>query len=180
MERAAHQYELLRSRLMKFFETRRCTRADELADETINRVIRRLSEGETIPAQSLSSYGYGVARNVLKEYHNHPERLTTSLDSLEAPHRTANPPVGGGLAAEPSLMEQRLDCLEPCLQELSEEDRKLIWLYYQGEAGAKIENRRELARQFGLNLNNLRIRVFRIRGRLERCVELCRKKLESG
>src|ERR1051325_4279811 len=75
VDRAAEKYELIRSRLIKFFESRRCNLAVELTDETINRVSRRISEGETIPQQSLSGYFYGVARNVWKEYLNSPDQV---------------------------------------------------------------------------------------------------------
>ena len=47
--------------------------------------------------------------------------------------------------------------------------------YYYGEQRAKIENRRRLASKFGLTMNALSIRTFRIRERLEICVRRCIK-----
>ena len=63
-ERAGEEYERLRSRFLSFFSGRRCNAADELADETINRVILKSSE-ETI--DNKLAYCYGVARNVYRE-----------------------------------------------------------------------------------------------------------------
>ena len=167
----------MRSRLIKFFEARRCNLAVELTDETMNRVIRRISEGESIPDPSLSGYFYGVARNVLKEQMINPDRSTYSIESLESrQHPSQNWTQANQVQSERSFLEQMLDCLDACVQELPSTDQELILIYYQGEAGARIENRKNIAGKFGLNLNNLRIRVFRIRARLEKCVELCRRK----
>src|SRR5215217_6613207 len=43
-ERAGHRYETIRLRLIKIFTSRGCPEAEELADETINRVASKLSE----------------------------------------------------------------------------------------------------------------------------------------
>src|ERR1051326_5706272 len=46
-ERAAEKYETLRLKLVKFFEWRACAvAAQDLADEVINRVARRIDGGE--------------------------------------------------------------------------------------------------------------------------------------
>ncbi len=170
----------MRSRLIKFFECRNCEIALDLTDETINRVARRISEGENIPPASLSAYFYGVARNVLKEHRNSPEKNACSLDLLESSrHPVENPLEINRLRSEKNLLEQLLECLDSCVNKLSDKDREIILVYYEGEYGAKIENRRKIARIFGMNINNLRIRVFRIREKLERCVQLCRKKAVS-
>jgi hypothetical protein len=42
-------------------------------------------------------------------------------------------------------------------------DRELILTYYTGTGKNKIKHRQALARQSGLGLNALRLRVFRIR-----------------
>jgi RNA polymerase sigma factor (sigma-70 family) len=179
-DRAAQEYELMRSRLIKYFECRNCEVARDLTDETINRVARRISEGEIIPPHSLSGYFYGVARNVLKEYLNSPEKNTYSLDLLEAAlHPVENPQTTNLLRSEKTLLEQLLECLDSCVKRLSEKDQKIILVYYEGEYGAKIENRRKIAQVFGMNINNLRIRAYRIREKLEKCVQLCRKKAAS-
>ena len=173
-------YELMRARLIKFFEFRKCEIAHDLTDETINRVARRISEGEIIPSNSLSAYFYGVARNVLKEHRNSPEKNAYSIDLLESSHHPlVNPLETNRLRSEKNLLEQLLECLDSCVRKLPDKEQEIILVYYEGEYGAKIENRRKIARVFGMNINNLRIRVFRIREKLERCVQLCRKKAAS-
>ena len=67
-EQAASRYEIIRRKLMKYFECRGCCSPEDLADETINRVARRIYEGKEIWTSEPANYFYGVARNVLKEY----------------------------------------------------------------------------------------------------------------
>ncbi|HWP43187.1 MAG TPA: hypothetical protein VNO14_08140, partial [Blastocatellia bacterium] len=57
-ERAAREYEIIRAALIRLFRYRGCNSPDELADETINRVARKIEEGEVIARQELSSYFY--------------------------------------------------------------------------------------------------------------------------
>lgn len=71
---------------------------------------------------------------------------------------------------EKQLIEQEKEYLDECLQELSDEERELITAYYQGEKTDKLKNRKKLAEQHGMPMNALRIRIFRIRKKLEDCI----------
>lgn len=171
--RAGEQYELLRARLMKFFECHGVLTASDLTDETFNRVCRRLEEGEEISAQALKGYCYGVARNLLKEHRRLPERHALPLDSLSAAeHPSFNSQAAHQHLLEKSNLEQQLACLEACLKKLPPETRRLI-VAYEEEAGGKIENRRRLAEELGIRLHNLRVRAHRIREKLEKCLSSC-------
>jgi DNA-directed RNA polymerase specialized sigma24 family protein len=66
------------------------------------------------------------------------------------------------------------------LQQLSAENRELILRYYDDEAGSKIDRRRELAEQFGISINTLRMRALRIRENLQRSVEKCQRQHSSN
>ena len=61
-ERAGHQYEIVRRKLLKFFEFHGSDAPEEHADETINRVARKLAEGERV--ENFNGYCLGVARRV--------------------------------------------------------------------------------------------------------------------
>ena len=65
------------------------------------------------------------------------------------------------------------DCLQSCLQELSNEKRDLIIAYYAKEKQAKIDHRSELAQQLRISVGTLRVRVYRIRESLVECIESC-------
>jgi DNA-directed RNA polymerase specialized sigma24 family protein len=166
-------YLQMRRRLVLYFQRKRCLTPDDLADETLNRVTRRLEEKGTITDATPARYCYIVAKYVLLEHLRDPEvRRTLEID---APELLRDPRGAGGAASsEPAHNEQMLACLDRCLSGLGEDDRTLILEYYRDEQRAKIERRRQLAANFGLTANALAIRACRLRDKLQRCVRACR------
>jgi RNA polymerase sigma factor (sigma-70 family) len=170
-ERAGAEYVRIYQRLTKFFECRGCVWPADLADETINRVARRIHEGEEIHADNPIRYFYGVARNVLREHFEHEGREFLPLDELlPAEHPRDDPDAVNETVAARWRQERLLDCLSRCLQELPAESRKLLLAYHEGEKRARIEHRQELAERLGITANALKVRVFRLRQSLERRV----------
>jgi DNA-directed RNA polymerase specialized sigma24 family protein len=163
-ERAGERYETLRRGLVRFFECRGCTIPEELADETLDRVARKLLEGQQVHAESPGAYAHGFAKNVLHEWWRKP-RLN-AVPSVH--HRLAGAPDTASDTAD----ERRKDGLDACLSALPEEDRALIVAYYADLDGARvlIPARKELADRLGIGMNALRIRAHRIRVRLEECL----------
>ena len=162
-ERAGQKYESLRLKLIKYFEWRGAAFPDSNADETINRVARKIEAGEQI--HNLDAYFYGVARLIFIESLKAQEReqqARASMPVIEMPLEEADLDSG-----------ERRTCLDDCLQHLPEESRALIIEYYQEEKGKKIERRKSLAARLGIPLNALRIRACRIRAGLETCVHEC-------
>lgn len=162
-EQAALEYETTRRKLIRFFESRSVATADEHADETINRVARRISEGQQI--DNLLNYFYGVARIVWKETIKQRKRLPVSLDDA--------PDSLNQKAPEPKEPDPMLICFDRCMDSLPPESRQLILDYYQEERRTKIQLRQQLADQLHIPLNALRIRTHRIRMRLEECISTC-------
>lgn len=164
-ERAGEQYEALRRTLVTFFDWRGCQAAEELADETLNRAARRLEEGEQI--RNLPDYCYGIARFLVLEVTPKQSKIESEPENfqlLEAPSTDLSVRLE---------REQQFDCLEKCLNELPADDRQLILSYFSNERRTKIDNRINIAGLLGTNLNNLRVRVHRIKTRLEKCVTKC-------
>jgi DNA-directed RNA polymerase specialized sigma24 family protein len=161
-DEAASQYEVLRTKLIRFFDWRRADIADALADETFDRAARRIDEGVKI--DNIRSYVWAVARLVLLE---HLKRDHISVP-LEPVHDKCLHPV----VIEPEP-EQRLECLDRCLEALPADSHQLIIDYYQEQRRAKIELRLKLAEKLGIPPNALRIRAHRIRATLEKCVTKC-------
>jgi RNA polymerase sigma factor (sigma-70 family) len=177
-ERAGQKYEHIRQGLVTFFECRGGFSPEDQADETINRVARRLSEGKEIYTENPASYFYGVARNVLKEHWEIPQPASDSLETLPQFKDLADDPARNAQRqSERNLEEQQLECLERCMRELASKDRDLISDYYQGETSLKIRNRKSLAEKLGIPVNALRIRALRIREKLEDCVGRCVKQV---
>jgi DNA-directed RNA polymerase specialized sigma24 family protein len=171
---AGRIYESIRAALITFFECRGSPCAADHADETINRVARRLAQGATIHTANPASYFYGVARNVLKEHWDTPACVTTTLDAAPASALTiADGETLDARERERISHEKQLTCLERCLNVLSAGDRSLVFDYYRGDGGAKIRNRRALADRLSLGPTALRLRALRIRQKLERCVVRC-------
>jgi DNA-directed RNA polymerase specialized sigma24 family protein len=167
-ERAARRYEDIRRRLVKLFAWRGCTRADECADRTIDRVARKLLEGADIRVADAFQYFHGVAMNVLREYFRDRERGVLPLDD-EGPATIA--PSEMDVEAERAARDTRLACMERCLARLMPAQRHLLVEYHGGDR--HIERRQALSRSLGIPLNALRIRVHRLRATLERCVQAC-------
>src|SRR5215210_6049422 len=157
-EQAGEKYEHIRRRLIKIFTCRGCPDAEELADETINRVTLRVLEVAKDYSGDPALYFYGVAQKVY-------------LESLRKRPPTSLPPPP--VAAETEEIEREYECLERCMEQLSESNRQLVLEYYQNDKRAKIEHRKELAERLGIAQNALRIRAHRIRATLQQCVERC-------
>jgi DNA-directed RNA polymerase specialized sigma24 family protein len=165
---AGEKYEALRRMLVKFFEWRGAPFPEGHADETLNRVTRKLDEGLDI--RDISGYCYGVARLVYLETSKSPESRRSAICESDA--TVAH-------EAESRSDEQRLRCFEKCLGSLPEDSRRLITEYYEHDRREKIDGRRALAERLGIPLNALRSRATRIREKLEGCVNECMER-EDG
>jgi len=164
-EEAAKQYERTRLKLCRFFEWKAVGPADELADETLDRVARHLDEGKQI--DNLIGYIVGVAKLVYKEAIK--RRTLISLEDAPESLRKTQPE-----RVEPDV---RQECFDRCLAELADEKRYLIVEYYQHDKRDKINHREKLAGELGIPMNALRIRAHRIRMALEQRINQC---LKSG
>ena len=160
--RAADAYEGLRLSLIRFFDWRGAFFPDECADETMNRLARRLDEGAAVG--DIRTFALGIARLVRLEQARSPQLRQDELDerALKAAPIDDDEP-------DPRLR----DCLETCLASLPADARTLILEYYQDQRRQKIDRRVRLATELGLSANALRSRAQRLRDRLERCVRSC-------
>lgn len=159
MGRAAESYERIRRTLIKFFAWQGLGAAEDWADVVLNRVIRKVDEGEML--RDIPTYCHGIARMVLLEARKHPESRAEELESV-TPAKL--------IAQERPVADEREAYLQRCLKELPAESRHLILQYYADQRRAKIDNRVILAEQLGIPLNALRNRAQRIRDRLEKCI----------
>ena len=157
-DKAAEKYETIRVRLMKIFACKGCRNTDELADLTFDRVMSKidwlLENYEGDPA----IYHYSVAKYIYLE--NRDRDLLPNLPPPDPPDRDK---------------ERIASCLERALLELDEDERKLALRYLDGEGQVRIQNRKQIAKEYGISINALRIKVFKINSKLkphfERCLE---------
>lgn len=162
-EESGAAYERLRSRLEEFFDWRGVPGAEAAADETLDRVARRLSGGEEV--RQLRSYTYGVARHVMQERLRDQARERQAAVSARA--------LADGAASAAARAERRQDCLLRCLGDLADDERELVVAYYRTSGPAPALDRRGLATRLGLSAGALRTRAHRLRLRLEECVRAC-------
>jgi len=167
-EQAAQKYEDLRHTLIRSFEWRGAPFPEEHADETLNRLARKLDEGVEI--RNFSEYTYTVARLVWLEALKGDQKRREPLDELE------HEPVARDTSHEIAEKEARLNCLDDCLDALPAESRDLIMEYYVDEKRGRIDRRRNLAERLGLRRDALANRAQRLRDKLEQCVTQCLRK----
>ena len=164
---AAGRYEELRLKLIKCFVWRGTTNlhADNLADITLDRVTRKLSEGVDI--ENINAYACEVSRYVWLEHLR--KNREDAKDDDEMPVQTVEPEI-------PEDPDERLVCLRKCMREVAGDDpeKQIIIGYYQTKPGEKPkEARKDLAEKLGLTMNHLKVKALRLRKRLEDCINDC-------
>jgi DNA-directed RNA polymerase specialized sigma24 family protein len=155
-QRAGLAYEKIRWRLVAILASRGCISPEELADETIDRVARRVVDIRDAYVGDKAIYFLGVMNNVHHEYLKRPmmPQPPEPVDDAEMKERTHG-------------------CLERCLNKLTTNSRQMIERYYSEDKRAKIDLRRRIAQDFGISLSTLRLRTLRIREKLQACIEKC-------
>jgi len=102
------RYVEMRRRLVSYFGRKRCVSPDDLADETLTRVARRLEEQGSITDSPPARYCYIVARFVFLEYVRGADHRRTSLDEARGAANPAvqpAPPEGTDGTSDESLLE---------------------------------------------------------------------------
>lgn len=160
-QRAAQQYEHVRGSLIRYFDWRGSFFPERDADETIDRVARKLAEQQV---GDVYTYSLGVARNVAHE--------SLRVQSQEHAQLAAADSFSSEASAD-AAFDRRLECCETCLANLPSAQRDLVLAYYEGEKQTKIANRQKLADKTGVPIERLRIQVHRIREKLETCIKQC-------
>lgn len=167
------KYLEIRRLLVNYFDRKNCRSPEELADETLNRVARRLEEEGKIESETPAKFCYITARFVFLESLRRKENKSVSIDEIKADKIILKDETN-----EKELNEKMLACLEKCVGELDGTNREMIVKYYYGAERVKIENRRSLADKLGVSSNALTIRACRVRDKLEVCVKKCAAKDE--
>ena len=155
-EQAGSIYEKIRWRLIAILASRRCRVPEELADETIDRVARRVIDIRNTYVGDKAVYFLGVMNNVHHEYLKRPALSGFALVNQDGEAR-----------------ERAHSCLEKCLGKLAPNSRQTIERYYSEDKRAKVDLRKRIAQEFGISINTLRLRALRIREKLQLCIDQC-------
>jgi DNA-directed RNA polymerase specialized sigma24 family protein len=174
MDSQGRKYEEMRQRLVTYFDRKNCRMPDELADETLNRVMKWLVQNRRELDTEPAKICYNTARFVFHEYLRRPEHAQDEIDELPRAQQPAEDPrLAAGLTEEQENKEKRLQCLDRCSAKLPTDDRELIVRYYYGEQRTKLDNRKLLAAERGMTANALTIKACRVRDKLRSCVLDC-------
>src|SRR5581483_3222464 len=162
-EEAARKYEEIRKKLIFYFTTRGLSGPEELADETFDRVARRLESGTMNYSGDPVRDIIGFARYVwLEEVNKLKPEPIENLDILPSPR--------------PVNSEIWFRCFDQCMAGLTENSRGFLTRYFQEQGDDKIMTRQRLADELGISLANLRIRVCRMLRPVRECFSACIEK----
>jgi DNA-directed RNA polymerase specialized sigma24 family protein len=157
-EAAGRKYEEIRLGLIRIFTSNGISDAGYYADETFERVMKRLPEIRATYVGNPARYFYGVARKLILEARRKTE-ITTNLI-----------PDRGFVETSPSDL---IECLRECLKDLSQDKRELILDYHLYHGRAKVEHHRTMAGELLISEGALRTRAHHLRVGLENCVLQC-------
>ena len=166
-DQAGLKYEGLRRKLVRFFEWRNCHPAEELADQTLDRVSRKLAEGVEIHLSDPGPYVYGVARNIARETLAQATRRPQPASLAAEAERALN----SSLEPTSEDLDRALHCLDHCLEAMPMATRQLVLLYHGGEGRGP--GRKRLLAGLRIPPGALWVRMHRLRKRLEHCVRGC-------
>jgi len=168
---AGAMYVQLRHDLARLFIWGQCGDPEGLTDEVFDRVAKKVHELRPVYDGDPRLYFRAVAKNLIKEnFRKHKSHA--SLTEIDLSRQ---------LTTEGDRESEDIEeCLDSCLQKLSSDRRELIMEYYAKDKQAKIDRRSELAQRFGITVEALRVRVFRIRASLEECIERCVARKSQG
>jgi RNA polymerase sigma factor (sigma-70 family) len=157
-EKAGEEYERLRFRLMTYFSNRKCRFSEDLADETINRVILKINSEKI---EKKLAFCYGVARNVFLESLR-KEKKHQNIDELQVKSED-----------EETEDSPYKECLDKCLKKLPKESRNLILDYFSESKQAKVDLHKKMSDALGISKTALRMKILRIKKKLKMCIQKC-------
>src|SRR6185369_11897295 len=159
-EKAGQRYEAIRAGLIRMYVAKGVGDAEYYADETIDRVVKRLPEIQAGYVGDPARYFHGVARNIVMEAGRRRE-VPTATEVLPQ-----------GLQPEPPMSDTS-ECLTKCLQELPPDKQEFILDYHLYQGHDKVVHHREMANELSISEGALRTRAHHLRVNLEKCVLRC-------
>lgn len=169
---AGERYERLRSKLIFFFARRQLPLPEDLADDAMDCLGRRLSEGLDI--SSVDAFALGIARHIAQEQvtiANQTRTVDTAFfDDIPAFSLTSSE------KERIVNLDQRIEAFERCMRRLPSREIQLLKSYYLDSPGDRVSVRLSLAKRMAISQGTLRQRVFLIRRSLVECVTVSLQK----
>lgn len=161
---AAVAYTTLRDSLVRFFALKGDSEPEAAADETLDRTALKVAADT--PIDDIKKYIFGVARLIYLERVRHSQKEKNAAEDFYA-------------GKQVFLMEVETDDFKffrECFNRLPTGERIFLQTYFTDAPYEKlIETRRRLTDEAGVSINQIRVKVSRLRKRLEKCVRIRRK-----
>lgn len=158
-EAAATRYQQIHQRLTRLFVCKGCECGEELADQVMDRVAQKVHEMPAMTPDEQVRVFYSFSKFIFLE---HERKRAPAGFSLEL--RAVDSDDDG---------EKQHRCLDLCLRRIPEAEQHLLLHYYRYGAGDKIRHRKAMAEEMRVAMNALRIKVCRLRAKLEACLFRC-------
>ena len=166
-DEAGRRYVRLHGKLAGYFRLKGTYDPVSDADDTLDRAGKKIVEGHNIPDPQ--KFCIGIAKNIVFERLRERKREENAFQKFIDNNQDNSTEV---------LVHKITKLIKPCFEKLPEEDRDVLTSYCKIPPGIdRAEHRRQLAESLGLSIAALRIRVTRIRDKLEDCVKGLDKKL---
>jgi DNA-directed RNA polymerase specialized sigma24 family protein len=104
------KYLEIRRRLVAYFDRKNCPAPDDLADEALNRVARRIEEEGSIDSETPAKYCYIVARFVFMEHLRSAQKVRALIDDMR--RQPGNQFAGVETENVHAIEDRMLSCLE--------------------------------------------------------------------
>jgi DNA-directed RNA polymerase specialized sigma24 family protein len=163
---AGKKYLQLRDKLVRHcFKKHEFLRADELADQTLNVLAKKLSSKDE-HIEKPESYAFTILDNLLLANSRRRKRvlLPENLPGGDNPE---------GTVIKTMDREKKVKCFSQCLDRLSPEEHWLFFAYNPREECNLEEIRRQIASKLGITVEALRTRMNRLRRKVFRCCKDC-------
>jgi RNA polymerase sigma factor (sigma-70 family) len=173
-EQAGVRYRKLHKSLIGIFLRRGFGNAEEMADEVMDRVAANAGKLKELK----DAYFYQVATYLMMERHRQ-KRIHVDIDDDAKPISQPSAPFKEEDQEEEEDSDAEKECLMSCLDRLNPHERSLVLSYYEDKGRDKIKHRRKIAEFLRISEKALRVRVYRIKRRLDACIQECLQSKEQ-
>ena len=161
---AAVAYTHLRDSLIRFFTLKGDSEPEAAADATLDRTAAKVAQNT--PVGDIKKYSFGVARLIFLERRRFSQKEKIAAEDF----------YQGKTNASSDVENDDFYFFRECFKSLSNPDRTLLQNYFTDAPYQKIiETRHRLSDEKGFSINQLRVKISRLRKGLENCVRLKRK-----
>jgi RNA polymerase sigma factor (sigma-70 family) len=147
-EQARCEYIALRRKLVFYFRNNGVSDPENLADQSLMIAYDHVLKGQEITT-TIGGFCYGIARNVLSDHRR--RKSTQEMQPEVVPEASFD---------SWKQIEARIT-LEQCLSALSPDERRLLVQYFT-------QDREALASRMGMTAAAMRVKIHRIRQKVER------------